>query len=102
VIELNSSVSNLFLSGTDGALVVRSERVEVYVPSMDDEPPEDGSFDPLNTVNTIAFLMYALDRTDWFDEFALEVEGAYEDYMEETQKEKIETMGLKVIDGGKD
>ena len=102
MIELNSSVSNLVLSGTDGALVVRPNRVEVYVPSLDDEPPEDGSVDPLNTVNTIAFLMYALDREDWFGEFTEEVEGAYESYREETQKDKIDTIGLRVIEGGKD
>ena len=102
MIELNSSVNNLVLSGTDGALVVRPDRVEVYVPSLDDEPPEDGSIDPLNTVNTIAFLMYALDRQDWFGEFAAEVEGAYDSYVEETKKEKIETIGLRVIEGGKE
>jgi len=102
MIELNSSTNNLILSGADGALVVRQNRVEVYVPTLDDEPPEDGSIDPLNIVNTIAFLMYALDRQDWFEEFASEVEGAYESYVEETQKEKIETIGLRVIEGGKD
>ena len=102
MIEINASVSNLVLSGTDGALVVRPDRVEVYVPALDEEPPEDGSLDPFNAVNTIAFLMYALDRQDWFGEFASEVEGAYEEYAEEAQKEKIESIGLRVIDGGKD
>ena len=68
MIEINASVSNLVLSGTDGALVVRPDRIEVYVPALDEEPPEDGSLDPFNAVNTIAFLMYALDRQDWCGE----------------------------------
>jgi hypothetical protein len=46
--------------------------------------------------------MYALDRSDWFLEFVQEVEGAYEDYRDEMQKNKVEKLGLRVIDGGKD
>ena len=101
MIDINLHSSELALSGSDGAIVVRPEKIEVFVPSMDDEPPEDGSTDPLNTVNTIAFLMYALDRPDWFQEFADEIEGAYEEYKEEIQKDKVKTLGLTVIDGGK-
>ena len=102
MIDINLSSSNLTLSGSDGAMVIRPNKVEVYVPDIDDEPPEDDSTDPLNTVNTIAFLMYALDRSDWFAEFASEIEDAYKDYHDEMQKEKAQTMGLKLIKGGKD
>ena len=101
MIDFKDHKSDLALSGSDGAIVVRSDRVEVYVPTIDDDViPEND--DPLNTVNTIAFLMYALDRSDWFLEFASEIEGAYEDYRDEMQKDKAKLLGLRVIDGGKD
>ena len=33
---------------------------------------------------------------------ASEIEGAYEDYRDEMQKDKAKLLGLRVIDGGKD
>ena len=101
MIDFKDHKSDLTLSGSDGAVVVRNDKIEVYVPTIDDEIVP-GNDDPLNTVNTIAFLMYALDRSDWFLEFVQEVEGAYEDYRDEMQKDKVEKLGLRVIDGGKD
>ena len=101
MIDFKDHESNLTLSGSDGAVVVRNDKIEVYVPAMDDEIMP-GNDDPLNTVNTIAFLMYALDRSDWFLDFVKEVEGAYEDYKHDEKKEKVKKLGLRVIDGGKE
>jgi hypothetical protein len=64
-LEENSPILNL--EEMEGAILLREDGVELVIPTMDN--PKDPQLVE-DIVNIMTYLMYALEREDWKDEFA--------------------------------
>ena len=94
----NDRPANITLGTEDGAIVVRREGMEFFVPPLEGvTETQDEEF--VHVVNMLSFLMYACDREDWLAEFLLDAERMMDEAEEE---EKLASRPkLRVIKGGK-
>ncbi len=81
----------------DGAILIKREGIEFFVPNIDDVDPNDEQC--AHVINVLSFLMYAYDREDWLAEFLLDAEALAKEAAAEEEASKRPQ--LRVIPGGK-
>lgn len=90
----NEEKENIVLTENEGAIILRDEGMpEIYAPIGVSDNCDDIRF-------TLAFILYAVDRKDWIEEF-----GEFVDKIQDA-KSDIDAVGrrsqFEVIDGDKE
>ena len=96
--EDTTTQTQVELGPEDGAIVIKREGVQFFVPALEKiDNPDDEQF--AHVVNVLSFLMYAYEREDWLAEFLLDAEVMMKQAEEEEAAAKRPR--LRVIKGGK-
>ena len=96
-VEEEEGVEIVKLTADEGAIVFKKDGMDLIVPTGENQATDSEYFDEV--INTITYLLYALERDDWKDEFILVLEKQVQkdekdDHEAETKRRRSH---LKVI-----